>query len=155
VQVDRARLRTHASDDGQMVAKLELGQRVKKFDAAGDWVLVMAEPSGPAGFISERLLGARKPIALLARELAFASCDAGDDRSRDDCLYEAKQQNDACLAGCGPAIGLSAAPGADSSPAMRCAEACKVAFGDCQRSCNEPDETRTRTTAKKSRRPRG
>ena len=67
-----------------MNAKLELGEEVKVFEHVGEWALVMAMPEGPAGFISERLLGKKKPIALLARELAFSACEPADDYTRDD-----------------------------------------------------------------------
>jgi hypothetical protein len=141
VLVDHARLRATADAEGALTGKLDLGQRVKTFDRAGEWVLVVVEPYGPAGFISDRLLGQRKPIAVLAKEIEFSNCFVADDVSLDDCLYQGKQQHDACQQGCGVvAAPESIAANPEANAAMRCAEACRVAFADCQRSCRDDEK---------------
>lgn len=131
VQVDRARLRSEPGENGEPSGRLELGELVQIYERVDHFALVMAQPKGPAGFISEKLIGAKKPIALLAKEIAFAACEVTSEYNLDDCLYQGKQQHDACLEACGVAVG-----GGEDSPTVRCAEACKVAFNECQRSCN-------------------
>lgn len=131
VQVDRARLRGEPGESGEPSGRLELGTLVRIYERVDQFALVMAQPKGPAGFISEKLIGAKKPIALLAKEIAFAACEVTEEYNLDDCLYQGKQQHDACLEACGVAVG-----GGEDSPTVRCAEACKVAFNECQRSCN-------------------
>jgi hypothetical protein len=158
VIVDHARLRALAETEAPLTAKLELGQLVKTFDHVGPWVLVMAVPEGPAGFISDRLLGSRKPIALLAKEIDFPGCATGDDVSRDECLARGKQAHEACLQGCGVANapeGAGAAEEAESSPVVRCAEACRVAFMECQRACNEGEDRRAKRRPRSKHRPHG
>jgi hypothetical protein len=68
---------------------------------------------------------------LIARELNFASCEVTENNTRDDCLYRGKEQHDSCVESCGVVVG-----GGEEGPAVRCAEACKVAFAECQRSCS-------------------
>jgi zinc ribbon protein len=136
VQVDHARLRAHAGAESALTAKLELGQLVRVFHRTGDWSLVMALPNGPAGFISDRLLAARKPIAILAKEIEFENCGVDEEGTLDDCLYEGKQQQDACISGCGVVTSADkSTTGPEASPVIRCVEACRIAFADCQRSC--------------------
>lgn len=133
VQMERARLRSEPSETAEATGRLELGQIVRTYDRVDAFVLVMAEPKGPAGFISEKLIDAKKPIALLAKEIAFQACEVTTEYTKDDCLYQGKQQHDACIEACGVAI---SGGGGEDSPTVRCAEACKVAFNECQRSCN-------------------
>jgi hypothetical protein len=133
VQMDRARLRGEPNDNGEPSGRLELGQLVRTFDRVDGFVLVMGTPKGPAGFISEKLIAPKKPIAVLAKEIAFAACEVTEEYTIDDCLYQGKQQHDACIEACGVAVAGNAG---EDSPTVRCAEACKVAFNECQRSCN-------------------
>lgn len=154
VQVADARLRSIAREDGPIAARLALGTRVREVDRSGDWVLVMVMPDGPAGFLSARLLAATKPIALLAREIAFAGCRSTPERSRDTCLFEGKEQQDTCLQSCGvagavpgPTGGSAGGPG---SP-VRCAEACRVAFDDCARHCHAPVQERVPARKRRAR----
>ncbi|MCK6552593.1 SH3 domain-containing protein, partial [Myxococcota bacterium] len=131
VQVERARLRATAAEDSPLAGTLELGELVKVYDRVGEWALVLVLPDGPSGFLSARLVAERKPIAALAKERAFADCATRRDRSRDDCLYDSKQQYDSCLVTCGPVTTGTKPP----APVVRCADACQVAWSECQRSC--------------------
>jgi hypothetical protein len=149
VQVERARLRAEPAEASEAIGRLEIGTLVRTYEVIDGFVLVMAAPKGPAGFISEKLIDEKKPIALLAKERAFAACEVTAEYTIDDCLYQGKQQHDACTESCGFAVGA----GGEDNPALRCAEACKVAFNDCQRSCNGENEPREKKkTALKKRR---
>ena len=96
--------------------------------------MVLVEPDGPVGFVEERALGATKPVAALADDLAFTQCELGD-RTLDACLFEAKQQESGCLDRCGDA---------NDPGAVRCREACQVAFDRCTKKCQPPKRRRRR-----------
>lgn len=147
VQVERARLRAEAGENAEAIGRLEIGALVRTYESIDGFVLVMAEPKGPAGFISEKLIGAKKPIALLAKERAFAACEVTSEYTIDDCLYQGKQQHDACTESCGVAV-AGGGVATEDNPALRCAEACKVAFNECSRSCNGEDAAGAATKKK-------
>ncbi len=134
VQAANARLRATASRRGRTVARLDAGQLVRRYDAKGDYALVLVEPDGPVGFVAERSLGASKPIVALADDLAFEGCSP-EGRTVDTCLFEAKQKEGTCVDRCG-------ATGDPS--AVRCKEACGVAFDRCTRGCQPPKRRRRR-----------
>lgn len=138
VQVDNARLRVRASQRSAAPARLEIGSLVKVYEELDGWVLVAKQPAGPAGFISRKLLGERRPVAQLAREQPFERCSPGDGYTVDDCLYQSKQQEQTCLERCG-AVNAS-----DEPERLRCAQVCSIAFDACARSCRDAPKKRRR-----------
>ena len=58
--------------EGGETGRLDLGQLVRTFDRVDGFVLVMGLPKGPAGFISEKLIAPKKPIAVLAKDYPAA-----------------------------------------------------------------------------------
>lgn len=134
IQTESTRLRATADRRGRTVARLDAGQLVRRYDTRGDHALVMIEPDGPVGFVAERSLGTLKPIVALADGLAFTGCTP-EERTVDQCLFEAKQQEGTCVDRCGEG---------ETSGVVRCKEACGVAFDRCTRGCQPPKKRRRR-----------
>lgn len=124
------RIRAEASIKARPIARLRRGRLVRLFEARGDWALVMQEPDGPAGFVAVRDLAAQKPLASLAREVAFEGCTARRKRDRPECRASAAAQRLACDQACGtgPVDGPQSRLG-------RCLSACKIAFTRCKKGC--------------------
>lgn len=138
VQVDNARIRARAGTRSTVAGRLEMGALVKVYEELDGWALVSKQPKGPAGFISRKLLGDRRPVAQLAREQPFERCAPGDGYSVDDCLYESKQQERTCLERCG------AVNAADEKERLRCAQVCSIAFDACAQSCRKVSRRKRR-----------
>ena len=136
VQNAGARLRATADARGRTVARLPAGQLVRRVEQQGDRWLVLATDKGPVGFIEERALGEKKPVEALANDVAFEGCSI-DDKSVDDCLFSAKEQEGLCMQTCGP-------PEKTNPTTIRCRGACEVAFDRCARECNPPKRKRRR-----------
>jgi hypothetical protein len=145
VQVDDARLRVKPTERAYAAGRVSIGALVKKYDAVGDWTLVASLPDGPAGFINTKLLGARKPIALLARDQAFERCETEEGGNVDECSFIAKQQEQACLDRCG------AVNAGNEAERLRCAEICNIAFETCAKSCRDSAEPKLAKGKKKKR----
>lgn len=132
VQVGEARLRAKAQAKSPAVAKLEAGALVRLYPGTDEWALVVVEPEGPAGFLPKPLLGVQLPLARLAADLAFPGCAVEGGASVDDCLFDAKQAQEACTERCG---------GPTNAP-VRCVEACGAAFDACSKTCFESAKDR-------------
>ncbi len=131
-QPRRTRIRAEASLAARPIARLKRGRLVRLYQTRGEWVLVMREPNGPAGFVALRDLAAKKPVLTLAREMAFQGCKARRKRDRPRCKKAASAQHLACDRGCGP--GESEDP---ESSLGRCLAACKLAFTRCAKGCSK------------------
>lgn len=150
VQVAGAPLRATTSAEGPLVATLEAGTLVKNYDGFGDFRLVVVVPSGPAGFVCSTLLGDDKPVVRLAKEIGFGHCAEGERVPLDTCLYQAKQRDDDCLRMCATVAHDDSISG---NRMARCAEACGIAFSDCQRECRD-NRTPKKKDPKPSHRPK-
>jgi hypothetical protein len=131
VQIEDARLRVRPGDKSGIAGRVQIGALVKVYDELGEFSLVASLPEGPAGFLSNKLLGPRKPLALLARDQSFEKCSAQEGYTVDDCLFSAKGQEQSCLDRCG------AVNAGNDAERLRCAEVCNIAFDDCARSCRQ------------------
>jgi len=131
VQGRRVTVRVKASFRARPAGRLKRGRLVRRYDTTGSWALVMVEPNGPAGFVDTRYLGAKKPIATLAKTLAFDACRATSRKARPACRAAAQTQLQQCNEGCGE--GQAQDP---ESAQGRCEAACALAFDRCTSACN-------------------
>ncbi len=122
VKQEGVRLRTHPGSKGKLVAPLPVGAQVRTYEDFDEWILVMALPRGPAGFIKKEALDSRKPLAVIARELAFLGCTAAGS-SMSACIDDAERQLEGCLAGC--------------TDRERCEQACRLAHASCLEGCKK------------------
>ena len=116
-----ARLVLHASIRGPRVGRLEAGAEVERLDAHDGWVLVLAGPSGPVGFVEADHLAAEKPLVTLAAEKAFSDCERGPG-----CLSSARRQRLRCEEACDGQAGAAR---------EKCRAACGMAFETCRSAC--------------------
>ncbi len=121
-------LRATASDDGEVLFWLEVGQLVREMGEVEGKQLVLIPPRGPAGFVDADALTPTLPLEALARQVAFDECSVTRKRTLDDCLYDAKQQQNACEDRC-------------TDPTSRCTPMCKLAFERCLEACRSSAET--------------
>ncbi|MEQ8273599.1 MAG: protein kinase [Deltaproteobacteria bacterium] len=121
-------LRATASDDGEVLFWLEVGQLVREMGEVEGKQLVLIPPRGPAGFVDADALTQTLPLEALARQVAFDDCSVTRKRTLDDCLYDAKQQQTACEDRC-------------TDPSSRCAPMCELAFERCLEACRSSAET--------------
>jgi predicted Zn finger-like uncharacterized protein len=124
-------LRGATAEDATAVAELEAGALVRRYDRLGDWALIAVPDGGPAGYVPAERLGAMKPLSRLAEDRAFTGCVVPRGKTLDDCLVQAKAEEERCLGGCG-AVERAADP-----RVARCVEACGLAFARCGQACRE------------------
>jgi hypothetical protein len=146
VQIEDVRLRVRPGEKAGIAGRVPIGGLVRVYDDVGEFSLVAVLPTGPAGFVSKKLLGARKPLALLARDQSFSRCSAGEGYTVDDCLFAAKQQESSCLDRCG------AVNAGNDAERLRCSEVCSIAFDACATSCSQTDGPPKLAKGKKRRR---
>lgn len=120
VRGEGVRIKSSPGAKGKPVGSLVAGSLVRVYDEVDDWALVLVPPRGPAGFVKRDQLDARKPLAVLARDLAFLGCTPSGG-SVTACLDDADRQAQACLEGCGAN--------------ERCERACRLAGESCAESC--------------------
>jgi hypothetical protein len=131
VRTERQKLLARPGQHAEVIGRLPIGTEVRRYDDIDGYVLVVAQPKGPAGFVEADTLGKRKPIAVLAREIDL-HCDAAT--SAEQCAASAKTELDTCVAQCGN-------PTPDTTNVQeddlggRCVLACQLAFAECDRSC--------------------
>lgn len=133
-------LRATASDDGEVLFWLEVGQLVREMGEVEGKRLVLIPPRGPAGFVDADALTKTLPLEALARQVAFDDCSVSRRRTLDDCLFDAKQQETACTDRC-----LDRTAG-------RCVPMCKLAFERCLASCRASEEPEPAPRRRRKRR---
>lgn len=107
---------------GRRGPTLESGTEVHRLTAHQGWVLVLAGPGGPAGFVEADALTTEKPVAALAREREFSGCAP----PYGSCMVSARRQRARCEEQCRPEPG---------SAARRCRAACRLAYEHCTERC--------------------